>query len=309
MQTNDTHCPRCPRHCRADRVSTFGFCHSGIEPEVASICIHGGEEPPLSGERGVCNVFFAHCNLQCIYCQNLDISRATVNPDKIFYHTLDEVVARIEELLPQSENMLGFVSPSHYIDSIPLIVERLHADGFTPTVIYNSNGYDDIEALRTIEPYIDIYLPDLKYMDSRLAATLSNAADYPDRATAALREMCRQKGTGLLCDERGMAFRGIVVRHLVLPGEVDNSRRVLDWIADNLSLGIHISLMAQYFPPEGAVLPSTLQRTLTADEYRQVVEHYENLGFYRGWVQELAASETYRPDFSRQDSFKQNDNG
>ncbi|MBQ7281057.1 MAG: radical SAM protein [Bacteroidales bacterium] len=309
MQKHDNICPRCPRHCHADRVSTLGFCHSGITPEVASICIHGGEEPPISGTKGACNVFFAHCNLQCIYCQNLDISRATVDKGKIFYHSLNEVVARIEQLLPESENILGLVSPTHYIDSIPTIVERLHADGFTPTVVYNSNGYDDVEALRTIEPYIDIYLPDFKYMDSRLAKAYSNAADYPERAAAALREMCRQKGKSLLCDEHGMAFRGIIIRHLVLPGEVDNSRRVLDWIADNLSLGIHISLMAQYFPPEGATLPPALQRTITADEYQQVVEHYEVLGFYRGWVQELSANESYRPDFTQQDSFQQQDNG
>lgn len=297
-------CSCCPRHCGVDRVSRMGFCHAGIEPEVASVCIHPGEEPPLCGEKGVCNVFFSHCNLQCCYCQNLDISRAEVESSRVFYHSLREVVERIESLLPQCENVLGLVSPTHYADSVPEIVEALRRDGYNPTVVYNSNGYDDIATLRRMEPYVDVYLPDFKYMDSLLAARLSNAADYPQRAAEALKEMARQKGSGLLCDERGMAFRGLIVRHLVLPGEVDNSIKVLDWLADNMPSNIHISVMAQYFPPKGATLPPNLQRTLTADEYDRVVRHFDSLGFYNGWLQELSSSDVCRPDFDQQDSFK-----
>ncbi len=296
-------CKCCPRHCGVDRVERLGFCHSEREPEVASICIHPGEEPPLGGRKGVCNVFFAHSNLQCCYCQNLDISRGVVDEAKVFYHSLDEVVERIESLLPQSETVLGLVSPTHFADSVPVLIERLHGDGFFPTVVYNSNGYDDVETLRNMEPYVDVYLPDFKYMDSALAARLSNAADYPQRATEALKEMVRQKGSGLLCDEQGQAFRGIIVRHLVLPGEVENSLKVLDWLADNMPKNLHVSIMAQYFPPQGATLPANLQRTLTEDEYRRVVEHYESLGFYNGWLQELSSNEVCRPDFEQQDSF------
>lgn len=300
---SDYHCHCCPRGCAVDRQAALGFCHAGREPEVASICIHPGEEPPLGGARGVCNVFFAHCNLQCCYCQNLDISRGRVDEAKIFYHSLDEVVARIELLLPQSENVLGFVSPTHYADSVPCIVDRLHADGFNPTVVYNSNGYDDIETLRRMEPYVDVYLPDMKYSDSKLAARLSHAEDYPRRAGEALMEMVRQKGSGLLCDEQGQAFRGIIVRHLVLPGEVDNSLGVLDWLADHLPMNLHLSLMAQYYPPEGADLPENLRRTLSAEEYDRVVDRYYQLGFYNGWLQELSSNESCRPDFSQKDSF------
>lgn len=303
MNSNEKRCGCCPRHCAADRIATLGFCQAPLAPEVASVCVHGGEEPPLTGRKGVCNVFFAHCNLQCCYCQNLDISRGKVASDKIFYHTIDDVVSRIEALLPLCENILGFVSPSHYVDTIPVIVQRLHDDGFRPTVVYNSNGYDDVDSLRRVEPYIDVYLPDMKYQDSALALRLSHVADYPERAGEALLEMCRQKGSGLLCDEQGMAFRGIIVRHLVLPGEVDNSLRVLDWLADHLPMNLHVSLMAQYYPPQGADLPGSLSRTLTVEEYERVVAHYQSLGFYNGWVQELSSNESYRPHFECQNAF------
>lgn len=296
-------CSLCPHKCLANRTSKLGFCHASTLPEVASISIHKGEEPPLCGSKGIVNIFFAHCNLQCIFCQNHDISRAQVDTDKIFYHTLDEIIARIEELLPQTENMLGFVSPSHYSNWIPIILDRLHADGFTPITVYNTNGYDTPETLQSLAPYVDIYLPDFKYMDARLAGAYSHASDYPQRAQEALLEMFSQKGSGLPTDDNGLAFRGIIIRHLVLPGQIQNSIDCLRWIADNLSIKLHISLMAQYFPPEGITLPDELNRTLSEEEYQQVVDEFNALGFSRGWVQELTASQTYRPDFSQKQSF------
>lgn len=296
-------CTYCPRHCSADRRSTFGFCHATDLPEVASVSVHKGEEPPISGKRGICNIFFAHCNLQCVYCQNHDISRAEVSPEKVFYHSVGEVVDRVAELLPHTENMVGFVSPTHYAHLVPQIVEELHARGLCPTTVYNTNGYDTVETLRMVAPYIDIYLPDFKYMDADLARRYSNAPDYPQRSQKALLEMFAQKGSGLPTDDGDLAFRGIVVRHLVLPGQVRNSIDCLRWMADNLSTNLHISLMAQYFPPEGLCLPDELGRTLRTDEYQQVVEEFHALGFHRGWVQDLSASDTYRPDFSKKQSF------
>lgn len=304
-------CSICPRHCAADRVNTLGFCHASLEPEVASICNHGGEEPPLCGKKGICNLFFAHCNLQCIFCQNDTISRGEVAPNHIFYHSIDEVVARVAEVLETSENVLGLVSPSHYAFCIPQLIDRLHEKGLFPTVVYNSNGYDDVAVLQRLAPYVDVYLPDFKYMDSRLAADLSHAADYPQRAQAALLEMYNQKGSGLPTDDDGLAFRGIIVRHLVLPGQVENSLRCLDWLAENVSLNLHISLMAQYFPNELVKQSPLVQqpiyepliRTLQADEYQRVVDHFYALGFHNGWVQELDSNLAFRPDFSRKDSF------
>lgn len=300
-------CPLCPRHCAADRRLTLGFCQAPETPEVSTICRHTGEEPPLVGRNGICNVFFAHCNLQCVYCQNHLISHPGTDPDLIRYRSIPDIVDRIAEVLKTTENMVGFVSPSHYAHHIPAIVEALHSRGLHPTVVYNTGGYDSVETLRQLEPYIDIYLPDYKYSDATLAAQLSHAADYPQRAAEALTEMYRQKGSALHVDDNGVAFGGIIVRHLVLPGAVDNSLHCLEWLADNLSTRLHISLMAQYFPPEEltATIPadSPLRRTLKSEEYRTIVEHFHALGFYNGWIQELTAAANYHPDFTRKEAF------
>ena len=268
-------CTLCPHHCTADRAETLGFCRAHREPEAATICIHKGEEPPLCGTKGICNVFFSHCNLQCIYCQNHQISSGSPTPRFI---GVDTIVDEIARLLPQTENIVGFVTPSHYADSLP-----------------------SIKTLQMLAPYIDIYLPDYKYSLPDLACRYSHAADYPDVALAALREMYNQKGSSLPTDEDGLAYRGIIVRHLVLPGQVENSLGVLDTLAD-ISLNLHISLMAQYYPPLPN-LPDQLGRTLTPDEYQQVVDHHNALGLSRGWVQELDAQANYRPDFTHQQAF------
>ena len=299
-------CTNCPRCCPVDRVSKTGFCQAGSEIEVASIAIHKGEEPPIAGSKGICNVFFAHCNLQCVFCQNYEISRGEVDAAKVFYSSEEAVIDRIAELLPQTENMLGLVSPSHYAHRIPRLIAHLHDRGLFPTVVYNTNGYDSVETLRQLAPYVDIYLPDFKYMDVDLARRYSHAEDYPQVAQAALQEMFAQKGSSLPTDDNELAFRGIVVRHLVLPGQVQNSIDCLRWIADNLSTNLHVSLMAQYFPPRElqSRLPDALGRTLQEEEYQQVVDAFYALGFHRGWVQDLEANETYRPDFSQKQSFR-----
>ena len=250
-------------------------------------------------------MFFAHCNLQCCYCQNYEISRGSVDTEKVFYHSISEVVDRIQELLPQTENVVGLVSPTHYADSVIPLIEAIHDRGLSPTIVYNTNGYDSVEVLQQLAPYIDIYLPDFKYMDSDLAFRYSSAADYPEKAQLALLEMYSQKGASLPTDENDIAFRGMIVRHLVLPGAVQNSIDCLRWLADNLGTRIHISLMAQYFPPQTVGrLPDELNRRLTKQEYQQVVDEFYRLGFSRGWVQELDSSEQFHPDFSQRQSFQ-----
>ena len=293
-------CSLCPRHCGTNRADTLGFCQSASIPEAATICVHKGEEPPICGQRGICNVFFTHCNLQCIYCQNYDISSSPAPTAR--YVGVEAIVEAIVQTLQQSENIVGFVTPSHYADSIPAIVAGLHARGLEPTIVYNTGGYDSVETLRMLEPYVDIYLPDFKYMDSDIARRYSHAPDYPAVALAALKEMYRQKGSALHTDDNDMAYRGIIVRHLVLPGHIDNSKAVLESIAD-LSLNLHVALMAQYFPPMDG-LPEPLNRCLTQEEYDQVTDYFYALGLHRGWVQELSAQESFRPDFSKQQSFQ-----
>ncbi len=295
-------CNQCPRKCNTDRSERLGFCGASHLPTVATVCLHTGEEPPVSGMKGIVNVFFTHCNLHCLYCQNHDISGRVVDEKLVRFRGSEAIAVEVERLLPQSEGLVGFVTPSHCPETVIEVVEKLRFDGFSPVVVYNSGGYDSVETLRRLEPYIDIYLPDFKYADSQLAARLSSAPDYPDVALAALREMYRQKGSGLMCDERGMAYRGMIVRHLVLPGHVDNSLAALELLADNLPMNLHLSLMAQYFPPDdcSALLAAgepDLCRTLTADEYNRVVDRYNSLGFYNGWLQELCAESSYRPHF------------
>lgn len=297
-------CDCCPRRCNVDRVNTLGFCKATLEPEVASICVHKGEEPPICGTKGICNVFFAHCNLQCCFCQNLDISRGEVNQDNIFYHNLEEVCDRIAEVLQQTENIVGFVSPSHYAHCIPQIVERLHERNLFPTIVYNTGGYDTVEVLQELAPYVDVYLPDFKYMDADIALRYSHVANYPQMAQMAIKEMFNQKGSGLPTDDDGLAYRGIIIRHLILPGQVQNSLAVLDWIADNLSTNLHIALMSQYTPLEGVSLPDELGRTITKEEYDKVVEHFYELGFHKGWVQDFSSQQNYQPHFENREAFE-----
>lgn len=289
-------CQLCPRSCGVDRTVVRGFCGASDLMEVSAVCLHRGEEPPLNP---IVNVFFTHCNLQCVYCQNWQISGA---PDVEGTRcSVDRLADRICDLLPAGGGMLGLVTAAHYADRLPALVEAVHRRGFSPTVVYNSGGYEQVDTLRRLEGLIDIYLPDFKYIDSALAAAYSHAADYPEVAQAALREMRRQVGGGLKVDDTGRAYRGLVVRHLVLPGAIDNSLRCLDWLADEFPLGLHLSLMAQYFPPRTG-LPAPLDRTLTANEYAAVVTHAEKLGLTDGWIQELEARDNYRPDFDNADN-------
>lgn len=301
MSIEDTeHCTLCPRRCGVRRAVTPGFCGAGDAVEVSSVCLHRGEEPPLNP---IVNVFFSHCNLQCIYCQNWQISGREGSGERYSAEALADRIASLFAQFPaQRQPMLGLVTAAHYADRLPAIIEAVRERGFAPTVVYNSGGYESVETLRSLEGLVDVYLPDLKYMDGELAARYSHAPDYPEVAAAALTEMKRQVGGGLITDNDGTACRGMIVRHLVLPGAIDNSLQCLEWLADHFNpFTLHLSLMAQYFPPHTG-LPAPLDRTLTADEYGAVTTRAEELGFTEGWVQELEARDNYHPDFERKEN-------
>jgi len=243
--------------------------------------------------------------------------------------SLDEVCNAIIELLPLSENNLGFVSPTHFVLQMISIVEELRLRGFFPTIVYNTNGYELPETIRSLEGLVDVWLPDFKYSDDDLAMALSEAPRYSHFALKALKEMVRQVGTSLLTDINGITRRGIIIRHLVLPGLVNNSIGVLKLISDNLSPDLHLSLMSQYYPtdkmrtenlksqisdlnlqPSRKLNPAhevsarkSLDRTITREEYEAVVSSFNDLGFTRGWLQEYGSHQTYRPDFSRENPF------
>ena len=297
-------CVCCPRECHARRLDgELGYCRTGADFSIGAICVHRGEEPVFGGERGICNIFFTRCNLQCRYCQNRQISR---NRGEILEYRLrfEEVIARVERLLETGTRHVGFVSPSHCIPQMKALIARLENRRPRPVFVMNTNAYDKADALRSLEGLVDVYLPDLKYMDSALSARFSDAADYPEIAAAALREMYRQKGSYLMLDADGHAESGLIIRHLVLPGQVENSRRCLRFIAEELSPSVHVSLLAQYQPtPEVAGDPD-FGRRLRPQEYAEVVAELERLGFYRGWTQELTSAGHYAPDFAQAHPFE-----
>jgi putative pyruvate formate lyase activating enzyme len=298
------HCMICPRFCGVNRnMGKPGYCRTGAGYHISSICIHRGEEPVISGANGICNVFFSHCNLQCIYCQNFQISRNKgLVEERIM--TLEEVVENVISCLEQGAEAVGFVSPSHFVPHVRAIIEALHSRGFQPVTVYNSNGYDAVDSLKSLEGLIDVYLPDLKYASGSLAKAFSDASDYPETAKKAIAEMYRQKGSSVIVSDSGQAVNGLIIRHLVLPGQTDDSIAVLKWISEELSPSLHISLMSQYYPTSCMVNHPRLNRKITEDEYAVVEKAMEGLGFYNGWIQEMTSAHHYKPDFLRENPFE-----
>ncbi len=298
------HCMICPRFCGVNRnIGKLGYCRTDAGYHISSICIHRGEEPVISGANGICNIFFSHCNLQCIYCQNFQISRNKgLAEERIM--TLDEVVNSVIACLNQGAEAVGFVTPSHFVPHVRAIIEELHLRGLYPVTVYNSNGYDTVESLRSLEGLIDVYLPDLKYASASLSKSLSDASDYPEVARKAIAEMYRQKGSSVIVSDDGQAVNGLIIRHLVLPGQTDDSIAILKWIAEELSPSLHISLMSQYYPTSCMINHPQLNRKITEEEYSMVEKAMEELGFYNGWIQEMSSAHTYKPDFLRENPFE-----
>ena len=282
-------CTLCPRRCGAERTAEAGggFCRMPAGLRVARAMLHRWEEPPISGRNGAGTVFFSGCTLGCVYCQNGDISAGGFGKD-ISTARLREI---FEELIGQGAHNIELVTPTHFLPWIlPALTPRLPVP-----VVYNCGGYERVETLRALEGLVDVYLPDLKYADGALAAELSGAADYFPVACEAIREMFRQIGPYVL--EDGLLTRGVVIRHLVLPGYLDNTRRVLDWIAETFAPGdVLVSLMSQYTPT--ANMTGRLARRVTAAEYRAAADYMRNCGITDGFVQErTSAEEAYTPAF------------
>lgn len=293
-------CTMCPRKCGADRTSDkLGVCGIDAHVHISDVCVHKGEEPVLGGDKGVINVFFSSCNLRCVYCQNYQISQQ--KPTKKEITSCQQAATRIARFLCNGEgiNTVGFVSPTHQVFQMKTIIDLLRKRGYNPTIIYNTNAYDDPETLRELEGYVDIYLPDYKYSDPELAVRLSSAPDYPDKALAAIKEMYYQKGSRLVLNDEGIAESGLIIRHLVLPNHVENSINALKNIAYDISPNIHISLMSQYYPEYKALEMPDLNRNITANEYEKVCDAAADLGLVKGWQQQLNSSNTYRPDFAK----------
>jgi putative pyruvate formate lyase activating enzyme len=217
---------------------------------------------------------------------------------------LKQVLAEIVKCLDAGCEGVGFVSPSHFVPQFKVIVSALHELGLHPTIVYNTNGYDTIETLQELEPFVDVYLPDFKYIDPELSKNYSNAKDYPEVAKNAIKEIYRQKGSTLFLNENGVAERGIIIRHLVLPGHIENSLGILRFIAEEISTSVHISLMSQYYPTALVKNIPPLNRVLYQEEYQTVVDEFHRLGFRKGWVQDLESPENYQPDFEKEHPFE-----
>jgi putative pyruvate formate lyase activating enzyme len=297
-------CILCPRECRVNRFKgEKGYCGMDSGLNIASICIHKGEEPSISGTTGICNIFFGGCNLRCLYCQNHEISRSGFKSTDIGIN-LANVLDQIEEILSCGINAVGFVSPSHVVPQVKSIIRGLSLRGLKPLTVYNTNAYDKPETIRSLSGIIDVYLPDYKYCTSGMAMEYSDSRNYPEVALKAVKEMYYQKGSALQLDNNGRAENGMLIRHLVLPGYVEESKMVLRIIAEELSPGVHISLMSQYHPTYAVRHHPVLNRALYKSEYDSVVKEMEILGFRNGWIQDMDSFKNYRPDFSREHPFE-----
>lgn len=290
---NKISCNICPRNCGADRTRTAGFCGGGSQVKLARAALHHWEEPCISGSRGSGTVFFSGCSLQCVYCQNYKISAENFGRE-VSTGRLGEIFMMLQE---QGAHNINLVNPTHYV---PWILEALKSvqGELTIPVVYNSGGYDQVETLKTLEGYVQIYLPDLKYYSSEKSARYSNAPDYFQVASQAVQEMFRQTGPVQL-DADGIMQRGLMVRHLVLPGSRQDSMKLLDWLSQNLPTGqYYISLMSQYTPFYHSGQFPEINRRISSFEYRQVADHLIDLGLTDGFMQEKSsAKEEYTPDF------------
>ncbi len=284
-----------------DRLNgKIGFCGVSSEIIVSHAGLHFGEEPPISGTRGSGTIFLSGCNLRCVFCQNYQISQE-FQQGRIRILSETELVSEMLQLQDAGAHNINFVSPSHMIFQVADAITSARQKGLMVPIVYNSNGYDSVDALRQIRGLVDIYLPDVKYLDNSLGKQFSLVDDYADIVPAVLTEMQNQVGS-LKMDNAGIAKRGLLIRHLVLPGQIDSSRRCLDFLAD-LSPDIHVSIMSQYSPQYKAGNYPGINRTLTEDEYDEITDYALGLGLRNAFIQELDSRDYYLPDFDQKSPF------
>ena len=297
-------CKVCPHSCGTNRLESAkgSFCNTDAGYNISSITLHRGEEPAVNGENGVCNIFFSHCNMQCIYCQNYQISKNS-QTQLVRKYDLESVVQKVVECLKRHETKrVGFVSPSHNLMQVIRLTEEIIKKFGDIITIYNTNAYEKPEYIRKLKGYIKIFLPDFKYFYNDLGLKYSKVKNYFEYASASIDEMIKIAGESLF-DENGYMHSGVMIRHLILPGEVDNSLQVLEYIANTWGSDVYLSLMAQYYPVL-EVKYDNLNRKITEEEYNAVVQKVFELGFENGWIQELESAEYYLPDFEKEVPFE-----
>lgn len=298
LEMNLTNCHLCPHLCGVNRFNHIGFCQVKTQLiPVSYVGLHLGEEPPISGLLGSGSVFFSYCNLHCVFCQNFQISQ-TPDTAQIRWLTADQLAREFLNLQAQNAHNINLISPTHLIDKIAKAIKIAKSLGLTIPIVYNSNGYDRIETLKQLTGLIDIYMPDIKYGTNSAALQYSGIQNYVQINQAAIREMFRQVGL-LQLNEEGIAQKGLLVRHLVLPNALSNSQTCLTFLA-SLSTEITLSIMAQYSPQYKAKLIPELNRSLMQHEYDTVVELAESLELNNCFIQELDSADIYLPDFTKE---------
>lgn len=287
-------CELCPHMCRVNRsIGKKGFCKCDDKIKLALYSLHYYEEPCISGESGSGTVFFSNCNLNCKFCQNYKISSL----GKGNYITIEELANIFINLQKDGANNINLVTPTMYVYQIIEAIKIARKDGLKIPIVYNSNGYENVETIKMLDGYIDIYLPDLKYSDNSLGKRYSNIDNYFEKATEAIKEMYRQVGSPIL-DENGIIIKGLIIRHLILPNFLENSKNVLAWIKNNIDENVYISVMAQYFPCYLAKEDEFINRKLTQKEYDEIEEFVSILDFKNGYMQDLGEDEEcYVPNF------------
>ena len=287
-------CEICPFRCKVNRLSgQVGRCGCGDKIRVAKYQLHYFEEPCISGKSGSGTVFFSNCNFKCIFCQNYKISQEGKGNEV----TIEELANIFLKLQQEGANNINLVTPTMYAYQIIEAIKLARMNGLNLPIIYNSNGYENVETLRDLRGYVDVYLPDLKYYADELAIKYSKAPNYFKIATKAILEMINQVGLPEF-DENGMIKKGVIIRHLVLPGHIQNSKHILKWLKENVEGNAYVSVMAQYFPTYKAKEDEYLNRKLTRKEYSEIEQYLYLLDIQNGYMQELGKhEEEYVPDF------------
>ena len=287
-------CILCPRKCKVNRLKgEKGRCLAGINPKIAKIQLHYFEEPCISGTEGSGTIFFSGCNLNCKFCQNYKISQEYKGEEI----TVTELAEKMIELQKQGANNINFVTGFAYIPQIIESIKLAKKSGLNIPIVYNTSGYENVDSIKMLEGYVDIYLPDFKYYYNELGEKLSNVKDYFEIAKLAIKEMCRQIEK-IEYDEFGMMKKGIIIRHLVLPNHIQNSKQVLKWIKSNIHSDVIVSIMAQYFPTYKASQTEDINRKLNIEEFKDIENFVYNLNLKNGYIQYLEENEEqYVPDF------------
>ena len=295
-------CDICPRECGANRLAgKTGKCNSGLLPAVSSFCAHHGEEPVLSGTKGSGTVFFGNCNMRCVYCQNHQISQdpKAQQQNEIEPRVLAERMIHLQDSL--GCHNINLVTPSHLVPQIVRALLYAVPLGLKIPLVYNTSSYDSTQTLRELDGVISIYLADLRYASDEYARKYSRVHHYMESSRSAIKEMYRQVGD-LEVDEYGVARKGLIIRHLILPNDIASSEESLRWLVDEISPQIAISIMSQYYPTHRAPKYPLLNRRISSSEYAEVVKLVEKLGIVNGWMQGMQSSDNYLPDFQRGDN-------